>query len=215
MLKVKSFIFNTLQENTYIIYNESKECVIVDAGNFSNSENKTIVDYIKDNGLVPKMLLSTHPHIDHVMGNAFLSKEFGIPLAAYPVEKEYYDQVWIYAEVFGIRFTEDMCIYPSVDLADGEVVRLGGDEIKVLYTPGHSKGHVSFYAENDGFVLTGDTLFRRGIGRTDFPGGSYAQIENSLKNVLYRLPDDTVVYPGHGPATRIGEEKRNSYYITE
>lgn len=215
MLNVKSFIFNTLQENTYIIYNEKHECVIVDAGNFTDSENSEINNYIDGNNLVPKMLLSTHSHIDHVMGNAVLSSKYNIPLAACPVERAYYNKVWMYAEVFGIKFTQDMCIYPSIDLAEGEIIKIGDDGLKVLYTPGHAKGHVSFYSEKDGFVLTGDTLFRRGIGRSDFPGGSYEQLENSLKNVLYKLPDGTVVYPGHGPITTIGEEKRNNYYITE
>ncbi len=215
MLKVKTFVFNSLRENTYIIYDESLECIIVDAGNHTTAENDEILGYISDMKLVPKMLLSTHSHIDHVLGNTVLSKTFGIPLAACPVEREYYNKVWMYAEVFGIKFTQDMCIYPSIDLAEGEIVKIGADELKVLYTPGHAKGHVSFYAESDGFVLTGDTLFRRGVGRSDFPGGSYEQLENSLKNVLYKLPDDTIVYPGHGPTTTIGEEKRNNYYITE
>lgn len=215
MFNVKSFVFNTLQENTYILSNENRECVIIDAGNFTEAENDEIINYIDNNKLIPKMLLSTHSHIDHVMGNSILHERYNIPLAACPVEREYYNKVWMYAEVFGIKFTQDMCIYPSIDLAEGEIIKIGGDELKVLYTPGHAKGHVSFYAEKEGFVLTGDTLFRRGIGRSDFPGGSYEQLENSLKNVLYKLPDDTIVYPGHGPTTEIGEEKRNNYYITE
>ncbi|MCQ2315415.1 MAG: MBL fold metallo-hydrolase [Bacteroidales bacterium] len=215
MLSVSTFVFNSLQENTYIVSNENLDCVIIDAGNYAASENEEIIGHIESRKLKPKMLLSTHSHIDHVMGNSVLSKRYGIPLAACPVEREYYDKVWMYAEVFGIKFTQDMCIYPSIDLADGEIVKVGGDELKVLYTPGHAKGHVSFYAENDGFVLTGDTLFRRGVGRSDFPGGSYEQLENSLKNVLYKLPDDTIVYPGHGPTTTIGEERRNNYYITD
>jgi len=215
MLKIKSFVFNTLQENTYIIHNEEGECVIIDAGNYTAAENDEILGYIEAHKMKPIMLLSTHSHIDHVMGNAVLSRKFGIPLAACPVERSYYNKVWMYAEVFGIKFDQDSCIYPSIDLAEGELVKIGDDALKVLYTPGHAKGHVSFYSENDGFVLTGDTLFRRGIGRSDFPGGSYEQLENSLKNVLYKLPDNTIVYPGHGPTTTIGEEKRNNYYITE
>ena len=214
MIKVKTFVFNNLEENTYVLFTESKKCVIIDAGNHLKHEDEQIMNFIDENGLVPEMLLSTHAHIDHVMGNASLSKRYNIPLAAYPVEKEYYDNVWRYAENFGIRFTEDMCIYPSIDLHDGEIIRIGDDTLKVLYTPGHAKWHVSFYDEKDGFVFTGDTLFRRSIGRTDFPGGSYEEIENSLRNVLYQLPDGTVVFPGHGPQTRIGDEKRNNYYIT-
>ncbi|MGN0032680.1 MAG: MBL fold metallo-hydrolase [Candidatus Limimorpha sp.] len=214
MIKVKTFIFNSLEENTYVLYTESKECMIIDAGNYLRQEDEQIIGFIDENELCPKMLLSTHAHIDHVMGNACLSKKYGIPLAAYPVEKEYYDNVWRYAETFGIRFTEDMCIYPTIDLCDGEIIKIGDDMLKVLHTPGHAKGHVSFYDEKGGAVFTGDTLFRRSIGRTDFPGGSYNEIENSLRNVLYKLPDNTIVFPGHGPQTRIGDEKRNNYYIT-
>ena len=215
MLLVKTFIFNELQENTYVVYNETKECVIIDAGNHHNFEDEALIRFIDENGLKPKMLLNTHSHIDHVMGNAVIADRYGIPLAAGALERKYYEKVWIYAAAFGMDFDQEKCVMPSIDLADGDIVKIGDDVLKVLYTPGHAPGHVCFYDEKDGIVFTGDTLFYRGIGRCDLLGGSYAQITESLKNVLYKLPDDTVVYSGHGPVTRIGDEKRNNPEMTE
>lgn len=214
MLSVKSFIFNSIQVNTYIVYNENKDCVIIDAGNLERFEDKEIMDYIDKNGLKPLMLLNTHSHIDHVMGNKVLAERYKIELASSPVEKPFYDKVWAYAAAFGINFTQDRCLEPTIDLADGEIIKIGDDELKVLYTPGHAPGHVCFYDEKGGMVFSGDTLFFRGIGRWDLPGGDYYQLEKSIREVLYKLPDDTIVYCGHGPKTRIGYEKRNNMEIT-
>ena len=214
MLSVKTFVCNELQENTYVVYNESKACVIIDAGNHLKEEDEYIIGFIDRNGLKPIMLLNTHSHIDHVMGNAVIAKRYGIELASHPIEKPYYDKVWMYASAFGIDLTKDRCLTPTVDLDDGDIIKVGNDELKVLFTPGHAPGHVCFYDEKDGMVFSGDTLFYRGVGRWDLPGGNYAQLENSLREVLYKLPDDTVVYCGHGPETRIGSEKRNNPEIT-
>ncbi len=214
MLSVKSFIFNPLQENTYILYNEQKDCVIVDAGNMEPNEDEQLFRYIDENKLKPVMLLSTHSHIDHVMGNAVLSKKYGAQLAASPLERKYFDKVWVYAAAFGLNFSDDRFMVPSIDLAHGDIVKVGDDELKVLLTPGHAPGHICFYDEKDGFVMTGDTLFYRGVGRWDLLGGKYEQLYNSLRDVLYQLPDDTIAYCGHGPQTRIGDEKRNNPEIS-
>ena len=213
MLSVKTFIFNQIQVNTYIVYNENKECVIIDAGNIERFEDEQILNYIDKNGLKPLMLLNTHSHIDHVMGNKVLADKYHIELAASSVEKPFYDKVWAYAAAFGINFTQDRCLTPTKELNDGDVIKIGADELKVLFTPGHAPGHVCFYDEKDCMLFSGDTLFYRGVGRWDLPGGNYNQLEKSLLNVLYKLPDDTVVYCGHGPQTRLGDEKRNNPYI--
>ena len=213
MLLVKTFIFNMIQVNTYVVYNENKECVIIDAGNQEPYEDQQILDYIDRNGLKPLMLLNTHSHIDHVMGNKVLADKYHIELAANPIEKPFYDKVWAYATAFGINFTQDRCLIPIKDLNDGDIVNIGNDELKVLFTPGHAPGHICFYDEKDGIVFTGDTLFYRGIGRCDLPGGNYSTIEKSLREVLYKLPDDTICYCGHGPQTRLGDEKRNNPYV--
>ena len=213
MLSVKTFIFNPIQVNTYVVYNENKDCVIIDAGNFERFEDEQILSYIDKTGLKPLMLLNTHSHIDHVMGNKVLADKYYVELAASPVEKPFYDKIWMYAAAFGIDLSQDRFMTPAIDLADGEIIKVGDDGLKVLYTPGHAPGHVCFYDEKDGIVFTGDTLFYRGIGRCDLPGGNYSTIENSLREVLYKLPDDTIAYCGHGPQTRIGDEKRNNPYV--
>lgn len=210
MLSVKTFIFNPIQVNTYIVYNENKECVIIDAGNYVKFEDEQLLSYIDRSGLKPIMLLNTHSHIDHVMGNKLLADRYKVELGAHPIEKSYYDKVWAYATAFGINFTQDNCQLPSIDLNEGDTVSIGQDKLKVLFTPGHAPGHICFYDEADGMVFSGDTLFRRGVGRWDLLGGNYSQLEQSLLNVLYKLPDDTFVYCGHGPTTRIGDEKRNN-----
>lgn len=215
MLSVKTFIFNALQVNTYVVYNESNDCVIIDAGNRARFEDKQIFNYIDKSGLKPRLLLNTHSHIDHVMGNKTLADKYGIQLASSPIEKPLYETVGAYAAAFGIRFTQDHCLIPTIDLADGQIIKIGDDELKVLYTPGHALGHVCFYDEKDGIVFTGDTLFRRNIGRYDLPGGNYYELEKSIREVLYKLPDNTIVYCGHGPQTEIGEEKRNNPAVTE
>ncbi|MBQ6083932.1 MAG: MBL fold metallo-hydrolase [Bacteroidales bacterium] len=210
MLSVKTFIFNSIQVNTYVVYNENKECVIIDAGNLERFEDEQILNYIEKSGLKPLMLLNTHSHIDHVMGNKVIAEKYNIELAASPIEKPFYDKVWMFAAAFGINFTQDRCLTPTIDLVDGQIIKIGNDELKVLSTPGHAPGHVCFYDEKDGIVFTGDTLFYRGVGRWDLPGGNYNQLEKSLLNVLYKLPDNTIAYCGHGPQTRIGDEKRNN-----
>ncbi|MBR4837208.1 MAG: MBL fold metallo-hydrolase [Bacteroidales bacterium] len=210
MLSVKTFIFNSIQVNTYVVYNENKECVIIDAGNLEPYEDEQILNYIEKNSLKPLMLLNTHSHIDHVMGNKVIADKYHIELAASPVERPFYDKVWMFAAAFGINFTQDRCLTPTKDLNDGDIIKIGDDELKVLSTPGHAPGHVCFYDEKDGIVFTGDTLFYRGVGRWDLPGGNYNQLEKSLREVLYKLPDDTIAYCGHGSMTRIGDEKRNN-----
>ena len=210
MLSVKTFIFNSIQVKTYVVYNENKECVIIDAGNLERFEDEQILNYIEKSGLKPLMLLNTHSHIDHVMGNKVIAEKYNIELAASPIEKPFYDKVWMFAAAFGINFTQDRCLTPTIDLVDGQIIKIGNDELKVLSTPGHAPGHVCFYDEKDGIVFTGDTLFYRGVGRWDLPGGNYNQLEKSLLNVLYKLPDNTIAYCGHGPQTRIGDEKRNN-----
>lgn len=214
MLSVKTFIFNPIQVNTYVVYNENKECVIIDAGNLEPYEDQQILDYIDKNGLKPLMLLNTHSHIDHVMGNKVLADKYHLELGASPVEKPYYDKVWAYATAFGLNFTQEQCVKPTKDLNDGDIVYIGDDKLKVLFTPGHAPGHVCFYDEKDGIIFTGDTLFYRGIGRCDLIGGDYNAIEKSLREVLYKLPDNTIAYCGHGPQTRIGDEKRNNPMVS-
>lgn len=215
MLKIKYFEFNPICVNTYVIYNESKQCIIVDAGNYNSVEDHILFEYIDYNQLKPIMILNTHGHIDHILGNAAVANKYHISLASHPDGRIYYDKVWMYAGAFGLNYDKESTIYPSIDLYDNQIINIGEDKLKVIFTPGHAKGSCCFYDEADGFVLTGDTLFYRSIGRTDLPGGSYKELVASIKNKLYRLPKNTICYCGHGPATIIGDEKRCNSEVTD
>lgn len=215
MLYIKCLVFNAISVNTYVIYNESKDCVIIDAGNCNSQEDNALFDFIEKNQLKPLMILNTHGHIDHILGNYSTVKKYQIPMASHPDGKEYFKTAYAYAGAFGFNYNDDDTVYPDIDLFDGQIIKIGDDELKVIHTPGHAKGCCCFYCERQNFIMTGDTLFRRGIGRTDLPGGSYTEIVDSIKNKLYKLPNETVCYCGHGPETTIGEEKRNNYDITE
>ena len=206
MLNIKTFAFNLLEENTYVVSDDSKECVIIDCGAFYPEERQALVRYINDNHLKPVHLLATHGHFDHNFGNDTVYATWGLKpeLAA--------GDAWLINDIPG-QF-EAMAgakldwTYPEPDhfFAPDEVVRFGQHELKILPTPGHTPGGVTFYCEAEKVAFTGDTLFRMSIGRTDFERGSYADMMNSLKTVIAQLPTDTTVYCGHGPKTTIGDE---------
>ena len=208
MLYIKCFVFNPISVNTYVIYNESKDCVIVDAGNSNLREDNILFDFIEKNELKPIMILNTHGHIDHILGNYETANKYNIPMASHPDGLEYFQMAHAYAGAFGINYDKDHTVYPSIELFDKQIINIGDDELKVIHTPGHAKGCCCFYCEEQDFLITGDTLFCRGIGRTDLPGGSHCQIVESIKCKLYELPDETVCYCGHGPETTIGYEKK-------
>lgn len=208
MLNIECFVFNQISVNTFVIYNESKDCMIVDPGNCNLREDNKLFDFISDFQLNPIMILNTHGHIDHILGNRSVADKYQIPLAAHPDGNEYYKTAFAYASAFGMNYNADETLYPSADLYDNQILKIGDDELKVIFTPGHAKGSCCFYCEKQAFVVTGDTLFCRGIGRTDLPGGSYGDLANSIKNKLFKLPKETVCFCGHGPETTIGDEMR-------
>jgi glyoxylase-like metal-dependent hydrolase (beta-lactamase superfamily II) len=190
-----------------VIYNESKDCVIVDAGNCNLREDNTLFDFIEKNQLKPIVILNTHAHFDHILGNYSVAKKYDIPLASHPDGYEYFKNAHSYALSFGMDYDKDKTLYPTIELYEGQIIKIGDDKLEVIHTPGHAKGCCCFYCEEQDFLITGDTLFCRGIGRTDLPGGSYSQIVESIKYKLYELPDETICYCGHGPETTIGDEK--------
>ncbi len=211
MLNIKCFSFNPISVNTYIIYNESKDCVIVDAGNCNSREDNVLFDFIEKNQLNPIMILNTHAHIDHILGNYSTAQKYQIPLASHPDGMEYFKSAYSYASAFGIEYDKNNTVYPTIELYDNQIIKIGDDELEVIHTPGHAKGCCCFYCEEQDFLITGDTLFLRSIGRTDLPGGSYSEIVDSIREKLYELPDETVCFCGHGPNTTIGEEKKFGY----
>jgi len=213
MLNIKTFMFNLLQENTYVVSDDTKECVIIDCGAYYDEERSAITNYIDSNQLKPVHLLCTHGHFDHNFGIDTIYKTYGLK-PEISQDDDYLinnlsDQ---FKSMIGVPLKGD---YPSAGryFTSSEIIRFGNHELKVLKTPGHTPGGVVFYCEAEKVAFSGDTLFRMSVGRTDFDGGSYTALVDSLKNVLGNLPADTTVYCGHGPKTTIGEEVRYNPYL--
>jgi len=213
MLNVKTFQFNLLQENTYIVSDETLDCVIIDCGAFFDSEREAIVTYIKERQLRPVHLLCTHGHLDHCFGNDTIYSVFGLKPELH-ADDEFLagDLTKQAADFFNVPYNHPT---PPIGhfLSEGDIITFGSHEFRVLHTPGHTPGGVSFYCEAEKVVFTGDTLFRLSVGRTDFERSSWQQLLLSLRNVLSQLPPDTAVYSGHGPKTTIGAERRENPYM--
>ncbi len=211
MLKIKSFVFSPIQENTYLLYDEFNNCAIIDPGCYFDAEKEQLVGFIKKNGLEPKMLLNTHCHLDHVFGNKHIAETFGLVAQIHEKEKP----VLEFAPASGLMWDMPFDNYTGefIFLKEGDKINIGEDELDVIEAPGHSPGHICFYSPKQNFLIGGDVLFNRSIGRTDLPGGNHAQLIKNIKEKLFVLPNATVVYSGHGPATTIGEEKKENPYL--
>lgn len=204
-MKIKIFEFNPVGENTFVLYDETKECVIIDAGAFDSDEKEALQDFISKNGLIVKHLLNTHLHFDHVFGNAFVVEKFNVQPQANKQDEFLLEAMPAQLRMFGFPDIEQS---PAIGryIQENDVIEFGNQKLKVLEVPGHSPGSVAFYNEEAGVVIVGDALFRGSIGRTDLAGASHSQLLDSITSKLFTLPADTVVYPGHGPSTTIGEE---------
>jgi glyoxylase-like metal-dependent hydrolase (beta-lactamase superfamily II) len=213
MIKIESFTFNPFSENTYILYDETKECIIIDAGCYDVGEQNEMVNFIQTNNLKPVKLINTHSHIDHVLGNKFIAGKFQIPLQINKNDLEGLKQAHIYGTMWGINMQPSPM--PDSYLEEEDTITFGNSDLKVFFTPGHSPGSVSLYSEKDGFVISGDVLFQMSIGRTDLPGGDFETLISSIKQKLYTLPDKTIVYSGHGEPTTIGFEKLNNPFVNK
>lgn len=211
MTEIKIFHFNDLEVNTFVIWDETNECVIIDAGCIAEPECNALTRFISEKELVPVHLLTTHYHIDHIMGNKFVKNTYNLPIEAHEAGKIFWEQGDMWANSFGIDPKE--LVPADRFLKDGDVITFGNSSLKVLYTPGHADGSVCFYNERDGYVIVGDVLFYSSIGRTDLPSGNYDTIKESIHQKLFTLPDNTVVYPGHGPKTTIGYEKMHNPFL--
>lgn len=208
MLEVKSFVFNPFQENTYVLYDETNQCVIIDPGCFEQEEKEELVDFIKDNSLQVMMLLNTHGHIDHVLGNAFVKEKFNVKLYIHPTDEATLRAAKVYASNYGFHQFQEAT--PDAYLEEGDEVSFGNQTLRVLFVPGHAPGHIAFYHAKDKVLLGGDVLFYNSVGRPDLPGGNLETLIDSIHQKLFVLPDETIVYPGHGPQTTIGYEKRTN-----
>ncbi|MEQ7802430.1 MBL fold metallo-hydrolase [Pedobacter sp. ASV1-7] len=211
MISIKQFTFNPVRENTYILFDETAECVIIDPGMYDAEEQNAVVSFIKEKGLKPVLLLNTHCHYDHVFGNKFVYDQWGLKPQFHKGELYVLQAIPGYVPQMGLHY--ELSPEPEVFLAETGKVRFGNSELELIFAPGHSPAHLCFYAAADNFLIGGDVLFYGSIGRTDLPGGSYSQLINSIKNNLFILPDDCKVYPGHGQFTTIGFEKEHNPYL--
>lgn len=208
---IHEFTFNPFSENTFVVSNKDKECVIIDPGMSNRYEQQELVAYLDVHGLVPVSLVNTHCHIDHVLGNAFVFDKWGLKPIMHLDAVQTLLMATRSAEMFGINY--DPSPQPTSFLQDGDVFSLGELNFKILLVPGHAPGHIALYLESADLVIAGDVLFQGSVGRTDLPGCDAGQLVKSIQEKMYALPDETVVYCGHGPETTIGREKRSNPFV--
>ena len=212
-MRIKPFTFNSLCENTYLVWDtDSLETAVIDCGASTKAEEEELSAFIAANRLRLTFALQTHTHFDHIFGLPFIKEKYGIPPACHPLDERIYLAMPEMSAQFGFRIPKPLPII-SATLAEGATCRLGQTEFEILHTPGHTPGGICFHIPKEKILFSGDTLFCGGIGRADLPGGDYKQEIESIKDKIMLLPDDTTVYPGHGPSTTIGWERQNNMYL--
>lgn len=211
MLTIQSFTFNPFQENTYLIINEDKECLIIDPGMYDQQEQQILISFIEQNKLIPKKIINTHAHIDHIFGIDYLKQKYNIPFGMHELEKPVLSGAVGSALLFGLNFKSA----PIVDfyLKENETFLFGDETLELRLVPGHSPGSILFYSKSNQFAISGDALFQGSIGRTDLPGGDADTLINSIQKQIYSLPKDTIIYSGHGFQTTVGIEKRTNPFV--
>lgn len=212
-MKIETFVFNPIMENTYLLIDEgSKECVIIDAGCYHDTEKVRLSSFIENGGLKLVRVLNTHLHLDHCFGNRYLAERYGVLPEASEADEFLLPIMKSHCRSFGIPLNED---YQKLGgyLKEGDVIRFGESELSVIEVPGHSPGGLAFYCKADNVLFSGDSLFQGSIGRTDLDGGDFESLIHSLTKKITTLPTDTVVYPGHGGTTTIGDELQYNPYL--
>jgi hydroxyacylglutathione hydrolase len=211
MIFIRAFTFNEFQENTYVLYDTTKECVIIDPGCYKSAEQQELTQFIKDAGLKPVKLLNTHCHIDHVLGNTFVASTYNIPLYLHEEELFTYNDTLRWTTLFGIAPLE--VPEEKVFVTERDTIRFGESELKIAFTPGHSVASISFYHPVQQFAIVGDVLFRESIGRTDLAGGDQEVLLESIRTKLFGWPDEMKIYNGHGGPTTIGHERKHNPFL--
>ncbi len=212
MISIHTFTFNPIQENTYILSDETKQCVIIDPGCYDASERAILANFIADNKLTPVKLINTHCHLDHVFGNGFVAEKYNLQLEINKNDQYVLDTYLTVAGLYNMVAQPSPA--PSVYLEEGDLIKFGNSVLEILFTPGHSPGSISFYNKQQKFVIAGDVLFYGSIGRTDIPGGNHETLIHSIKTKLLTLEDDYKVFSGHGQATTIGFERNNNPFLS-
>jgi glyoxylase-like metal-dependent hydrolase (beta-lactamase superfamily II) len=208
---VKSFTFNPFQENTYVLSDDTKSCIIVDPGCYNFQEQEELLYYIESNGLNPVKLVNTHAHIDHVFGNNFVSKKFNLELELHRLDIPVLNAAEMSATKYGLNYTKSP--EATVFLKEGDKMTFGETELDIMHIPGHAPGHVVFYHKESKVIIGGDVLFRGSIGRTDLPGGNHEDLIKNIKEKLFVLDGEIEVFSGHGPSTTIGFERDNNPFF--
>ena len=211
-MNIKIFTFNQFFENTFIISDSTNECIIIDPGCYDKNEKQILQDYILSNNLVPTRLINTHCHIDHILGNNFVSKTWDLELEIHHKDIDLLKNSKNIADLYGFVNYENSPITNKF-LVEGDIIEFGKSNLEVLFTPGHAPGHISLYSKNENFIISGDVLFNNSIGRTDLPGGNYRTLIDTIKSKFLCLDDSTVVYCGHGPSTTVGKERINNPFL--
>ena len=215
MLNIHHFVVNMIEENCYLLWDETQEAAIVDCGAYFDEDREEIRKFVEENQLNVKLHLLTHAHFDHIFGAQFVYDHFGLSPQMAKTEKHNYESANEQLRMF-LRRDIPISLPPIGKLLDdGETIRFGHQELKVIYTPGHTPGGVCYYNEKEKILLSGDSLFQGSIGRTDFPGGSAHDLVESLKNRVLTLPEEVQVYPGHGPKTSIQDERKFNPYLVK
>lgn len=211
MITICSFVFGPFQENTYVLYDETKECVIIDPGNNTASEDKKLSDFISENNLIVKRLILTHGHIDHINGNKYVFDTYGLLPEVHQNDVYFIEKHLSSATMYGLPAQQSPM--PETYLKEGDVIEFGNSKLQTIHTPGHSPGSITFYNAEQKFMIAGDVLFYGSIGRTDLPMGNMDDLISSIKNKLFNLGDDMKVYNGHGQSTTIGFEKSHNPFL--
>ncbi len=210
-MQIKTLVFNPFYENTYLVYDETGEAIIIDPGCYSAEEENTIVQFIEENKLKPVRLLNTHCHIDHILGNDFVEKKYNLKSEAHQTEELLAKTAKEYGASYGLHLkkTPEIGSY----LNEGDIIEFGNSQLDIVHIPGHSPGGLVFFSQKESFMIVGDVLFEGSIGRSDLPGGNYNKLITSIKSKLFPLGDDMVVYPGHGPVTTIKNERLHNPFL--
>ena len=211
-MEIHQITFNTFQENTFILWDNTGDCIIIDPGCYEKNEELELVDFINKNNLNPVKLINTHCHIDHILGNKFVSEKWDLELYMNKIDLPLLEGAGDIAKMYGFKNYKGSP-YPKHYLEEGDILEFGEGKLEILFTPGHAPGHICLFNTEEGFIVSGDVLFNGSIGRTDLPGGDFDTLIESIKTKLMTLQDETIVYCGHGPSTSIGKERLSNPFL--